>query len=93
MYKLPQKDSPLRQLFNMEELVDMLAYPNWKSVQSVRDALYKARALMQSDSAIREIHSVATESDGTIVLLRAGCHGGVRRLWRFGNPAKELPRA
>ena len=77
---LPVSNSPLRQMFEVNDLV------HWHNLPTFREALFAARNFLAVDSAARSVNSLAVMADGTIRLLQVGKRGGVRRLWNFGSP-------
>lgn len=82
---LPSATSPMRQLFDMSGLVDMLAPTARPFLPSLRQALHQAAQLDWTGISAR--HYVCVKADGSIVLERVGKRGGHKTAWTFYRPA------
>lgn len=81
MLNLPTADSPLREVFDVEELAKLRRV----EIPMYRDALADAQRTIQGDKAIRAVHFIATSVvDGNVYLVRVGKRGGIKKLWNFG---------
>lgn len=78
MLRLPAADSPLRQMFSVEDLALRLG-----SVPLFRDAMRSAAAMFE-DRAVSSVNLVCRRMDGEIWLVQVGPKGGWKRLWNFG---------
>lgn len=79
---LPPFNSPIRDLFVIDDLVD------WRAIPTFGTTLIKARRYVreQKQNGLREVFCIAMKADGSIVLFRVGPRGGWKKLWNFGVP-------
>jgi hypothetical protein len=80
MLSLPTTASPLRQMFDVQSLVD------WRTLPTFRQGLEGCTRFLQSEPAAKSAQSVVMRADGEIWLIRVGPKGGWKKLWNFGNP-------
>jgi hypothetical protein len=75
---LPTANSSLRDLFNVADLVEWRALPNF------RQALASAGDMIASGADSAQV--VCRRADGQVWLVKVGPKGGWKRLWNFGCP-------
>lgn len=80
---LPASDSPLRALFDVSDLRDVMALPTF------RDAKNSAASYLASESAARSVNALCLRANGEIWLVTFGSRGGWSRRFNFGNPIKR----
>ena len=76
---LPLPSSPLRELFEVQDLVD------YRNLPTFREGLAGCRRYMASDANALSAHSIVMRADGEFWLIRVGRRGGWKRLWNFGR--------
>lgn len=77
--RLPPPNSPLRETFAIEDLV------NFKNIPDFRVCVRALRKTVE-DPMVRSAHGVCWLANGNIVLVRCGKRGGIKQLFNFGNP-------
>lgn len=71
-------DPAVRELFDVETLLDLSALPTF------RDALVGCRRAVLQEG-VRAVHFIAMRADGQVWLVRVGKRGGWRRVWNFSQ--------
>jgi hypothetical protein len=69
----------LRETFDIQSLV------NWQSLPAYRTAITALRRAVEQPG-VNSAQSVCIRASGEIVLVRCGKRGGIKQLWRFGDP-------
>ena len=82
MYNLPAANSPIRAMFDMGDLVTMLAPGNFQSLTTFSSALRAAPDTIKRLGA-HSTNQIVMMANGTICLVRFGARGGHKKLWRF----------
>ena len=77
---LPPSASPLRDQFEITDLVDLGKIP------SFAQALNACRKTVTSEKAIRSASAVCLRASGEVWLIEVGKRGAWRRRWNFGDP-------
>jgi len=77
--KLPLPSSPLRELFNVEDLIA------WRSFPMKRNLIFSLRRTV-AQKGINSAQGICLDCDGRVLLLKCGPKGGIKTLWDFGNP-------
>lgn len=80
-------DSPLRDLFDVTDLVDMHVngqIPHYRHAASSA-AKYFADCAEGGGPIPTAVHSICLRPDGKIWLVRFGPKGGAKKLWEFGT--------
>jgi hypothetical protein len=79
---LPSSNSSLRELFDIETLI------NWKELPTFNPTLNSARkhAREQRRNGVKEVFCIAMRANSHIWLFRVGPRGGWKKLWDFGSP-------
>lgn len=80
---LPLKNSPLRNLFEIDILI------TWKDLPTFREAKLSAMSFMLKETGAKSVNSICIRSTGEIWLVRFGKRGGWKKLWNFGNPINK----
>lgn len=57
-----------------------------KTLPHISFAYAQAQRQFKADRKLKKIFSLATDSQGSLVLARFGCRGGKRVIWNFGIP-------
>lgn len=83
--RLPLSSSPIRELFDVRHLADLAAPANRSKLLGFRETILSARRTMESDKAIRSVHSICLRADGELWLIRVGPKGGWKKVWNFGK--------
>jgi hypothetical protein len=83
---LPLSDSPIREMFDIRDLID------WRGLPTFRQGLTSAKAFLAAEPAARSVNSIVIRADGEIWLIRIGKRGGWKRVWNFGNPIARSAR-
>ena len=81
-YRLPPTNSPIRDMFDMSDLVAMLAPANFQSLTTFSSALRAAPGTVKRLGA-HSTNQIVMMANGTICLVRFGARGGHKKLWRF----------
>lgn len=85
---LPLPGSPVRELLDLDHLVEILHPAHRERLPWVFQAAADARRFLRQERAARAVHFVGLSADGDVALYRVGKRGGLKRLWRFGNLAE-----
>lgn len=92
MHKLPLTGSPLRQLFEVADLVAITT--GEQPVRPFGRALSSARAFLRDNKAARSVVFIALEAaTDNLCLYRVGNRGGHKRLWVFGPVGRKAKLA
>ena len=81
-FALPPTSSPIRDLFDMKTLVEVLDPANIFRMRTLRNVLLDT----QSQSwpvGVRSQNFVCMKADGSIVLEQVGPRGGHKTIWQF----------
>lgn len=82
MLALPVTASPLRELFDVADLVAL----GTKKASPASFAIAKLGAQRAfSDSAVRSVNSICIRASGELWLVQFGPRGGHKKLWNFGK--------
>jgi hypothetical protein len=73
---LPLSSSPLRELFDVSDLLDPKTLPTFPQARL-------AARNMFGDPSARAVHSICWRADGSLRLVRFGPRGGHKNLWTF----------
>ena len=84
MYNLPPTNSPIRDMFDMSDLVAMLAPANFQSLTTFASALRAAPDTIKRLGAA-SINQVVVKANGSICLYHFGPRGGRKLLWQFSK--------
>lgn len=83
-YALPLSGSPLREAFEIEDLV-AIGYGE-RDVPDLPKARRLARQFFDgADKAVRRVFYIVLRADDHLDLISIGPRGGWRREWRFGR--------
>lgn len=83
-FRLPLANSPLRELFDVRDLLPYGEPGGLLKAPTLRQALNAARATLAADSAIRSINSICLMADGSLCLLRVKAASS-KILWNFSK--------
>ena len=87
MLNLPAANSPIRDLFDVNDLATM----HRQDVPFLASVTAAHCETMKADKAIKSVNFIALSiTDGNVYLFNIGRRGGVRKLWNFG-PITGLP--
>ena len=84
MYNLPPANSPIRDMFDMEGLVSMLAPGQRHGLPTFNNALQAAPEQCKRLGAA-SINQVVVKANGTIALYRFGPRGSRKLVWQFSK--------
>lgn len=82
--KLPLPDSPLREMFDAEEVV-----LRWHELPSFVNAVRACRNTV-ANMPVRSAQAVCIRANAEIWLIQVGKRGGIKRLWNFGK-GRRIP--
>jgi hypothetical protein len=85
MLRLPNRDSHIRELFDMNDLVSLASPENRMKLPTFREALVSAKRTLAGDKAIRAVHTLTLRANGELWLMKVGPRGGWKVLWNFGQ--------
>lgn len=83
--KLPLADSPIREKFDMADLVEAARCP--RNLPAFREALDRGRAFLRKSPVASAVNFLALSADGSIILLEVKRMSS-KRLFNFGDPLK-----
>lgn len=83
-FRLPLTDSPLRELFDVRDLLPYGEPGGLLKAPTLRQALNAARDMIAADSAVRAVHSLCLMADGSLCLLRVKAASS-KILWNFSK--------
>lgn len=76
---LPLSGSPLRDFFDVADLLDLSELPDFPS------AIRSARAFLVAEKAASAVNALAVRANGEIWLIKVGKRGGWKRIWNFSK--------
>ena len=79
MLSLPLSDSPLREMFDVEQL----AYRKWTTLADAKASA--KRTFERHGSAIRSVCFIVLTATDAVQLVQIGPRGGSKVLWNFGK--------
>lgn len=82
---LPAADSPLRELFDLNELAKLGAVSELIKLPSHLSAKRSAARTFASDRAVRKVNVLVLRANGELWLEQFGPLGGWACLWNFGK--------
>ena len=85
-YRLPLTGTPVRELFAMEDLVEILNPANLAKLPCLRQAISQGRKTIEaSNGAIKSVAYICLRANDDRVLITVGARGGWKQRWNFGN--------
>lgn len=85
--RLPPVGSPVRELFDMEQLAEAGMPGGRFKLPTLNEARRSGvKMIAESNGAIKAAHFLCHMADGAIFLVRIGAKGNAGGAWNFGNP-------
>lgn len=81
MLALPVTGSPLREMFEVQQLLRPRELPTFRQCAHAARSTFAA-----SGPEVRAVNSVCLRADGAIELVKFGPKGGHKTMWKFGKP-------
>jgi hypothetical protein len=81
-FALPLPNNPIRDLFDMETVIEILNPANLSKMRTLRDVLLSVNSKPWPDG-VRSQNFVCMKADGSIVLEQVGPKGGHKTIWKF----------
>lgn len=82
-FALPPRDSELRELFEIRDVVKIGENPRDRWVPSTEEATTRGRDMLTRDPVMSAVHFLAKTEDGRLVLFKVG-RTMTGYLWDFG---------
>jgi hypothetical protein len=82
MLKMPSTNHPTRELFETQQVVDLMADP-MKAVP-FPETIRKAQAFLAAESAAKSVNALCLRANGQLWLVRVTTKSWVRK-WNFGQ--------
>ena len=84
-FRLPPSDSPIRDLFAIEDVAAMADPAERAKLPDFRGLVRSLQDFVLNDERVESACGLCWRADGSLWLVRVGSRGGWSKVWNFGR--------